>query len=312
MIFKRNLALSLIVLFLSFVTLFYQLQPLEQHSNKPYVVCTTSIIEDIVVNLGKDLVRIDTLMGPGVDPHLYKPVENDIIKIATSDIIFYNGLHLEARMTDLFKNLQGQRLTVAVTQDIPLDKLIQSSEYDGTYDPHVWFDISLWSSAVETVYQTLINYDSKNQKAYENNKIIYLKKLSNLLDETKKLMESVPQSKRVLITGHDAFSYFGRLYNYQVIGLQGINTESNPCTQDVQNLIHFICTKEIPAIFIESSIPVKNIHALQEGVMAQGKQVNLGGELFSDALGPKMSEGETYITMIQHNSKTIAQALKGH
>jgi manganese/zinc/iron transport system substrate-binding protein len=249
-------------------------------------------------------------MGPGVDPHLYKPVESDVLKIASADIIFYNGLHLEAKLADLLEQLNQSQTTIAVTKDIPLAKLLTVDDYHQIFDPHVWFDIKLWIYAVNTTYKALIQKFPQHKKLYKKNTKKYIEQLRKLLLKTQKIMLTIPANKRIIITGHDAFSYFGRLYNCNVIGLQGISTESSPGAYDVQNIIQLICDKNIPAIFIETSIPIKNILAVQEGVAAHGKHVNLGGELYSDALGPQGSCGQTYIDMILHNVETIVQSLK--
>lgn len=287
----------------------HQLQVVSQAKTKPYIVCTTSIIADVVRNIGKDAIDVVSLMGPSIDPHLYKPIESDILKIASADIIFYNGLHLEAKMADLFKELSYNQTTVAVTKDIPESMLLPADEYNQIFDPHVWFDINLWIYTVNTIYQILSNKFPKNKNLYEKNTKKYITKLKQLLLETQQIMNSIPKEQKVLITGHDAFSYFGRLYNCKVIGLQGISTESSPGAYNIQKIINTICDNNIPAIFIESSIPIKNILAVQEGVAAQNKQINVGEEIYSDALGPKNSSGATYINMIMHNVTTIEKAL---
>jgi len=308
--FKNQIILYSIIIIIIYTWLLYALHISQHTKTKPYIICTTSIIADIVKNIGQEYIEVVVLMGPGVDPHLYKPVESDILKIATADIIFYNGLHLEAKMTDLFEYLKKQQITVAVTQDIPTEKLLSIDDYDNVYDPHVWFDISLWIDAVETIYQTLIEQSPEHQKFYKKNKDEYVHKLENLLITTQSMMQIIPKEKRILITAHDAFSYFGRLYDCKVIALQGISTESSPGVYDLQKIIHLICQNNIPAIFIESSIPVKNIMAIQEGVTSCNKHVALGGELYSDALGQEGSSATTYIDMIMHNVTTIANALK--
>lgn len=277
---------------------------------RPFIVCTTSIIADVVKNIGMDTIEVVSLMGPGVDPHLYKPVESDVIKIALADVIFYNGLHLEAKMADLFKQLAQEQTTIAVTKDIPSNQLLSVNDYGQIFDPHVWFDINLWIYSVHTINQILKEKFPHHKDFYEKNSTKYIAQLKQLLDQTQQLMQLIPVNNRVLITGHDAFSYFGRLYNCKVIGLQGISTESCPGAYDVQKIIKLICDQNIPAIFIESSIPVKNILAVQEGVAADGKQVNLGGQLYSDTLGSQNSSGATYIDMIMHNVQTITQALQ--
>lgn len=306
---------SIVFIFLTLITiiyaiLIYQISLLTHTKTKPYIVCTTTIIHDTVQNICKDTVELVALMGPGIDPHLYKPVESDIFKIASADIIFYNGLHLEAKMGEIFEILAKHQTTIAVTKDIPTNLLLPVAGYQTIYDPHVWFDISLWMHAVEAIYQALIVKIPEHTDLYRQNKINYLQKLETALQQSQQMMSIIPIEKRVLITAHDAFSYFGRLYACKVVALQGISTESTPGAYDLQEIIRLIYTQKIPAIFIESSIPIKNILAIQEGVAAYDYHVNLGEQLYSDALGCKGSTGETYIDMIMHNMQTIVSALQ--
>jgi len=307
--FKKLVIICTMIIATLSAIIFYQLQLVSQVKTKPYVVCTTSIIADVVQNIGQDAINVVSLMGPSIDPHLYKPIESDVLKISSADIIFYNGLHLEAKMADLFKELSYSQTTVAVTKDIPKAMLLSADEYNQIFDPHVWFDISLWMHAVNTICQTLVEKFPANKKLYESNTKKYTEKLELLLIKTKQIMDQIPTKQKIIITGHDAFSYFGRLYDCTVVGLQGISTESSPGAYNIQKIIELICNQNIPAIFIESSIPIKNILAVQEGVAAQNKQVDLGGEIYSDALGPQNSSGATYIDMIMHNVTTIEKAL---
>jgi len=308
--FNNIILLCCTIIFALTSLIVYQLNHASPVKLKPTVLCTTSIIADIVKNIGDDTYDVVALMGPGVDPHLYKPVESDVVKIASADIIFYNGLHLEAKLADLLEQLHASQTTIAVTQDIPRKKLLAIDHHDKIFDPHVWFDITLWIYAVNTISKSLIQKFPAHTKLYKKNTKKYVQKLRQLLKQTHQLMDAIPREKRMLITGHDAFSYFGRLYDCKVIGLQGISTESSPGAYDIQKIIQLICDHNIPAIFIESSIPIKNILAIQEGVAAQHKIVHCGGELYSDALGPVGSSGQTYIDMILHNVTTIAQALQ--
>ncbi len=309
MIFKHQLALysTIIVIISSLIA--YQLSRQSLVKTKPLIVCTTTIIADTIKNIGKDSFDVVSLMGPGTDPHLYKPVESDVIKIASADIIFYNGLHLEAKMADLFEHLAQKKITVAVTKDIPKNLLIPIDNYNHIFDPHVWFDINLWCYAVQTISQCLQeNYPDLSDDINKNSQN-YIQELTKLLDQTYMMMKTIPQERRILITGHDAFSYFGRLYNCRVIGLQGISTESSPGAYDLAQIIQIICDHKIPAIFIESSIPIKNIIAIEEGVAACNKQVKIGGQLYSDALDTPTGAGNNYINMIRYNVQTITYAL---
>lgn len=298
-----------VILFLG-LGIVYQLNTTSKPKIMPSIVCTTSIIADVVRNIGDNTMTVTALMGPGIDPHLYKPVESDVIKIASADIIFYNGLHLEAKTAHLLQLLEQRQTTIAITKDIPESMLLPIDDYMHLFDPHVWFDIHLWILCVQTIRDALIAKFPEHKNLYEKNTCKYTQKLKQLFIQTTKIMHEIPANKKVLITGHDAFSYFGRLYNCKVIGLQGISTESSPGAYDLAHIIQLICTHNIPAIFIESSIPIKNILAVQEGVAAHHKKIDCGGELYSDALGPIGSSGETYIDMIMHNVTTIATALQ--
>ena len=274
------------------------------------IVATTGMIADITRVVGGERVKVNGLMGPGVDPHLYKASAGDISALSNADLIFYNGLHLEGKMTEVFEQMKKRGIeTVAVTDGIDRNILLTPPEFDGNYDPHVWFDVSMWMKAVETVRDTLVEKDFSNKDYYDSNTEAYLKELSELNQYMKTRAGVLPKDKRVLITAHDAFNYFGRAYGFRVKGLQGISTESEAGTQDVQNLASFIVENKIPAIFIESSVPPRYIEAVQAAVRAKGFDVKVGGELYSDAMGnPGTPEGN-YIGMVRHNMDTIVNAL---
>lgn len=274
------------------------------------IVATTGMIADITGIVGGERVSVKGLMGPGVDPHLYKASAGDISSLSNADLIFYNGLHLEGKMSEVFEHMKKRGIeTVAVTDGIDRDVLLAPPEFEGNYDPHVWFDVTMWMKAVDTVRDSLVEMDPANKDYYDSNTDTYLKELSELNEYMKKQARTVPKEKRVLITAHDAFNYFGRAYDFQVKGLQGISTDSEAGTQDVQNLALFIVENKIPAIFIESSVPPKYIEAVQAAVRAKGYEVKVGGELFSDAMGnPGTPEGN-YIGMVRHNINTIVNAL---
>lgn len=307
--FNQQIILYVTVIIGLSYAIFYKLNPIQKNINIPYIVCTTTIIADALQNIVQDKIAIVTLMGPGIDPHLYKPVESDILKIACADIIFYNGLHLEAQLGHLLKQLARTQTTVAITKDIPKSQLLSVSHFDTIFDPHIWFDINLWIIAINTMSKTVIKKYPEHKNFFKKNTKKYISKLKNLLKQTHAMMANIPQDKKIIVTGHDAFSYFAREYNCSVIGLQGISTESTPGAYNLQKIINIICERNIPAIFIESSLPIKNILAIQEGVVAQNKTVKLGGEIYSDALGPKNSCGDTYVNMMLYNVKTIMNAL---
>ncbi len=280
-------------------------------SQRPIQVVTTiGMITDIVKNVGGERVHVIGLMGPGVDPHLYKASEGDVTRLAEADVVFYGGLHLEAKMAEVFERMQGRVTTVAVTDKIDRGLLLAPPEFEGAYDPHVWFDVRFWMQAVESVRDTLAQVDPVNAGRYESNTRAYLAELEALHEYVTARAASVPPEQRVLLTAHDAFNYFGRAYGFEVRGLQGISTATEAGTADVQGLAGFIAERKIRAIFVESSVPQRTIEAVQAAVGAKGFDVQIGGELFSDAMGDPGTPEGTYIGMVRHNIDTIVDALK--
>jgi manganese/zinc/iron transport system substrate-binding protein len=275
------------------------------------VVTTTGMITDVVQNVGGERVEVTGLMGPGVDPHLYKASEGDVTRMAEADAIFYNGLHLEAKMGEVLEKMGGQAETVAVTKGVDPSDLLAPPEFAGAYDPHIWFDVALWMKAVEPVRDTLIGMDPDHAELYRANAESYLAELNELHDYVMAQAERLPADQRVLITAHDAFNYFGQAYDFEVRGLQGISTAAEAGTADVQDLADFIVERRIPAIFVESSVPPRTIEAVQAAVRAQGFDVQIGGELFSDAMGDPGTEEGTYVGMVRHNVDTIVNSLLG-
>ncbi|MCC6673576.1 MAG: zinc ABC transporter substrate-binding protein [Thermomicrobiales bacterium] len=274
------------------------------------VVATTGMVGDIVAEVGGDRVHVTTLMGPGVDPHLYKASEGDVERLDRADIVFYSGLHLEAKLADVFEKMGDRIVTVPVTDLIPRARLHLTGSGASTYDPHVWFDVSMWSEATESVRRTLVEADPAHAADYDARAMAYQKKLTALDAYVRSVAESIPADKRVLITAHDAFGYFAAAYGFEVRGLQGISTASEAGAGDVQELAAFIVERQIPAVFVESSISPRMVRALQEAVRARGYDVQIGGLLFSDAMGDPGTPEGTYIGMVRHNIDTIAQALK--
>lgn len=274
-------------------------------------VATTGMISDIVKNVGGERVSVSGLMGPGVDPHLYKASEGDIHKLDKADVIFYNGLHLEAGMGRIFEHMVKWKRIVAVTDSIDRADLNAPAEFQGNYDPHVWFDVQMWMKAVERVRDALVEMDPANREVYQANTDAYLQELKALDGYVRQQAQRVPEEKRVLITAHDAFNYFGQAYGFSVRGLQGISTTSEAGTGDVQALAQFIADRQIPAIFVETSIPQRNVEAVQAAVRSRGFNVRIGGQLFSDAMGTAGTPQGTYIGMVRHNIDTIVGALLG-
>jgi manganese/zinc/iron transport system substrate-binding protein len=273
------------------------------------VVTTIGMITDVVQNVGGERVEVTGLMGAGVDPHLYKASEGDVTRMEQADVIFYNGLHLEAAMGGVLERMADRIKAVAVTERIDRQALIAPPEFEGAYDPHVWFDVSLWRQAVETVRDTLVEMDPGSAALYRANTDRYLMELADLDAYVRAQAARVPAEQRVLITAHDAFNYFGRAYGFEVRGLQGISTASEASTADVQDLASFIAERQIRAVFVESSVPPRTIEAVQAAVRAKGFDVQIGGELFSDAMGDPGAPEGTYIGMLRHNVDTIVGAL---
>jgi manganese/zinc/iron transport system substrate-binding protein len=273
------------------------------------IVTTIGMITDIVSQVGGERVDVDGLMGPGVDPHLYKASEGDVTRLAGADVIFYGGLHLEGKMTEVFERMKARILTMAVTDGIDRALLLRPPEFQGAYDPHVWFDVTLWMKAVERVTETLAQIDPESGDHYRENARTYLGKLSKLHEYVRREAERLPPSRRVIITAHDAFNYFGRAYGFEVRGIQGISTVSEAGTADIQTLANLIVEKRVPAVFVETSVPPRTMEALKEAVRARGFDVKIGGNLYSDAMGNPGTPDGTYIGMVRHNIDTIVSAL---
>ena len=279
--------------------------------NKVRVVATIGMITDVVKIVGGEKVEVVGMMGAGVDPHLYKPTMKDVQRLNSAHIIFYNGLHLEAKLGDVLANKSGDAKAIAVTDDIDKAFLLSSQDYEGQYDPHLWFDVTLWMKVVEKVRDSLTELDSDNEITYQGNAEHYLTQLTELHQYVQTQAGRVPTEQRVLITAHDAFNYFGKAYGFEVRGLQGISTVSEAAISDVQGLATFIAERRIPAVFVESSVPSRSLEAVKAAVNSKGFDVQIGGELFSDAMGDKGTTEGTYIGMVKHNIDTIVKALIG-
>ncbi len=273
-------------------------------------LATVGMVGDVVRNVGGERVTVETLMGPGVDPHLYKPSESDVLDIAEADAVFYAGLHLEGRMTEVLERTSDTRPVVAVTEDTDHSRLLRSAAFEGSYDPHVWMDVSLWATTVDRVERALIEMDPGSAAVYRARATAYRQELAALHEYVRRQVATIPPRSRVLVTAHDAFSYYGRAYGMEVRGLQGISTETEAGVGDVQQLASMLVERRIKAVFIESSVPRRNIEAVQAAARARGQEVAIGGELFSDAMGKAGTPEGTYIGMIRHNTDTIVRALR--
>jgi manganese/zinc/iron transport system substrate-binding protein len=276
------------------------------------VVTTIGMIGDAVKNIGGDRVEVISLMGPGVDPHLYKPTAGDVSDLEDADIIFYGGLELEGRMTDTFvKIARSGKPTFAVTEDIPEELLRQPEEFEGKFDPHVWFDVTLWMYAVNAINTQLAAYSPDDAATFQVNTDSYLAQLQELDQYVRAQIALIPEQSRVLITAHDAFGYFGQQYGMEVYGLQGTSTASEASAGDVQELTELIVSRQVRAIFVESSVPPATIEAVQAASRDRGWEVAIGGQLFSDAMGQDGTPEGTYVGMVRYNVDTIVAALSG-
>ncbi|MGC1471586.1 MAG: zinc ABC transporter substrate-binding protein [Psychroserpens sp.] len=283
----------------------------QQDNGKLNVVTTTTMITDLVKNIGGDDINIQGLMGSGVDPHLYKASEGDVTKLVEANVIFYNGLHLEGKLVEVFEKMgTATKTPIALGEELDKRTLIGSDYFASNYDPHVWFDIKYFSQFAKKVTQVLSEKDPEHAVNFKANETVYLAKLEALEVKIKAIIETLPQEKRILVTAHDAFNYFGKAYDFEVVGLQGLSTATEAGVQDVQKLSAFIIEKNIKAIFVESSVPKRTIEALQAAVKSKGHDVEIGGTLYSDALGSAGTTEGTYIGMFEYNVKTIVQALK--
>ncbi len=275
------------------------------------VVATTSMIADALKQVGGDRVQVTALMGAGVDPHTYRQTRSDIAAMTKADAVFWHGLYLEAQLEDFLRNLAARKPVFALAETLPKEKLLSSVAYPGRYDPHVWMDPRLWKGVVVAARDALLKLDPKGADAFDANLQRHLGEIDALATYAEKAFATVPQTSRVLVTAHDAFSYFGRANGYEVLGIQGISTESEAGLKQIEELVNVIVTRKIGAIFIESSVSDRNVKALVEGAAAKNHKVVIGGELFSDAMGvPGTYEG-TYIGMIDHNTTVITRALGG-
>lgn len=280
-------------------------------NGKLNVVTTTSMITDLVKNVAGDFVNIQGLMGSGIDPHLYKASEGDVSKLSNADLIFYNGLHLEGKLVEVFEKMGSQNIkTVAIAEIIDKNTLIGSDYFQSNYDPHIWFDVDYWKQATLFVAQKLGEALPEHKAAFELNAKKYIAELDVLKTNLMATIETLPEEKRILVTAHDAFNYFGKAFEFQVVGLQGLSTATEAGVQDVQKLAAFIIDNNVKAIFVESSVPKRTIEALQAAVKSKDHDVKIGGTLFSDALGNAGTPEGTYIGMFTFNVNTIVNALK--
>ena len=271
---------------------------------------TVGMVADIVREVGGDKVSVTNIIGSGVDPHVYNPTRGDVAVLLKSDIIFYAGLLLEGQMSDILVKVSRKRPVHAVTELLKEDDLIQDAATNH-HDPHVWMDVRGWMKAVDVVADALSEFDPPNAAYYDENGQRFQKLLGRLDAYARQTIASIPEKQRVLVTAHDAFNYMSRAYGIEVVGIQGISTESEAGIKDINRIVDLLVKRGIPAVFVESSVSDKNVKALIEGASSRGHVVKIGGELFSDAMGPPGTYEGTYVGMIDHNVTIITGALGG-
>lgn len=308
---KMNLTiiLSLIMIFFIMLISCGKLKEKPHSTGKIRVTTTTTMLTDLVKTIGGDKVEVTGLMGEGVDPHLYSASAGDIEKLANADVIVYGGLHLEGKMTEVFEKLSTLDKAI-LNVGSKLDKKKVHLIDGETPDPHVWFNTEMWETEARAVAVELGKFDAKNKDYYMKNFENYKIQLDELTNYVKKRIEEIPPKSRVLVTAHDAFNYFGEQFGLEVRAIQGVSTDSETGTKNISDLANFIAERNIKAVFVESSVPKKSIEALQEAVKARGKEIKIGGELYSDSLGDKQHNAETYIKTVKANADTIVNALK--
>jgi manganese/zinc/iron transport system substrate-binding protein len=276
---------------------------------RPMVLVTTNILADAVREIAGDELRVEALMGAGTDPHLYKARFSDIRRLEEADLILYNGLHLEGKLSEILDQMPGR--AVAVADVLSYDSLLKADDGDNVTDPHIWFDVSLWSQVVQGVGETLADFDKTNAETYRQRASDLSTELDSLHVKVMAAVATIPADSRILITAHDAFGYFGRAYGIEVRGLQGISTVSEYGVRDVSSLVSFVVDNKIPAVFVESGIPPRSVESVISGARQRGHTVMEGGLLYSDSLGGEGEPGATYIGMVRHNMNTIVKALGG-
>ena len=276
------------------------------------ITCTIGMIGDVAKEIGGEQVAVTSLMGSGVDPHLYKASQGDLARLNEADVILYNGLHLEGRMADVLVGMASRVKTYQVTDQIDPALLREPPEFQGNYDPHVWFDGALWQKAAERIHAILVEHRPDQKSYFDERAAVYLAKLADLHEYAKAQIATIPEAHRILVTAHDAFGYFGRAYGMEVLGIQGISTSSEYGLQDLNKLIDLITSQNVQAVFVETSISHASIEALIAGAKSKGHSVRLGGTLYSDAMGEAGTPEGTYLGMFRHNVDTIVEALNNN
>ena len=279
-------------------------------NRKPRVVATTGMIADATLRVAGDLVDVEALMGPGVDPHLYKASEGDVRRLGDADLILYNGLHLEGKMAELFERLARRRPVIAVAEVIPEDRLLLPDAANAAIDPHIWFDVSLWVEVLDPIVEALSELLPGSRATFEQRAADVRVQWLELDADVARAVATIPRERRLLVTAHDAFGYFGRRYDIEVVGIQGLSTLSEAGLADIDRVVDLVTERGVKAVFIESSVPRRAIEAVQAACRERGHDVAIGGELFSDAMGAADTPEGTYPGMVRHNVDTLVGALK--
>jgi len=275
------------------------------------IVATTGMIADTAMRVGGDAVDVQALMGPGVDPHAYRQTRTDIVAMGQADLVLWNGLYLEAQMEDVLAEIASRTPVFAVAEAVSEERRVAHDDYDDRFDPHVWMDPALWKTVTLAVRDAMIEVSPENEAVFVENADVFLAEVAALADYSDRVLSSVPEPARVLITAHDAFNYFGEAYGFEVIGIQGISTESEAGLNRMSELVDMLVDRGIASVFVESSVSDRSVRALIEGAAARGHDVRVGGELYSDAMGAPGTYEGTYIGMIDHNVTTISSGLGG-
>ncbi|MFW2589319.1 metal ABC transporter solute-binding protein, Zn/Mn family [Sagittula sp. SSi028] len=294
------------------LTAFAALPAATQAADAPLsVTATTGMIADTARNVAGDLAQVQALMGPGVDPHSYRQTRTDIVTLSRSDLILRNGHYLEAQLVELFDKLSSQRPITAVAEAVPTDDVIYNTIYEGRPDPHIWMVPALWTHAITATRDAIIDLRPEAADQLRANAEAYIAEAQAAESYARETLATVPEQSRVLVTAHDAFAYFGRAYGFDVLGIQGISTESEAGLARIRELVDTLVNREISAVFVESSVSDRNVRALIEGAAARGHRVQIGGELYSDAMGQPGTYEGTWLGMVDHNATTITRALGG-
>lgn len=314
---RRHLSLILLLcagLFVGGCSRSSDVGPDDGSADKPLAVATTGPVGAAVRRVAGDRLRVEVMMGPGIDPHSYKAVPSDLRKLDSAAIIFYNGLHLEGRMADVFERMSRKKTVVSLTAGLVASedtRLIHPEDYEGLHDPHVWHDVQLWSDCVQHLCDELCKFDPEGAEAYRVNAAAYRQEMAELHEECVARLAEVPESARMMVTAHDAFAYFSRAYGLESVGLKGVSTEDEVDLGQMERIAVMLTERKAPCVFIETAVSPHIVEALVEACAAKGHTVGIGGELYADAIGPAGSGADTYIGMIRANVETIVNGLMG-